>query len=149
MPDEPKLNVTVAPGFAVLKSVPILPNASVSDAAAETVIGPVAFGVVDVVVDDDFAAPDELDELPQAASDDTRDEHERERSGTTCGHGASLGRGQSDRRHLDDDVGGLDRRDGEIADLEPELVGALAGHERHDPVRPGLDLDDGGRACRA
>ena len=44
VPDDPKLNVTVASGFAVLKSVPIFANASVSDAAADTVMLPVTFG---------------------------------------------------------------------------------------------------------
>ena len=37
--DAPKLNVTVVPGFAFWKSAPIFVNASVSDAAADTVIG--------------------------------------------------------------------------------------------------------------
>jgi hypothetical protein len=69
VPDEPKLNVTVAPGLAALKSVPNLANASVSDAAADTVIVPVTFGaVVVVVVAFGFAALD--DELPHATSAD-------------------------------------------------------------------------------
>src|SRR3954468_17828829 len=71
VPDEPKLNVTLAPGFARLKSSPILPNASVSDAAADTVTAPVAFGVAEVGEDDDdFDEPEDPDELPQAASAD-------------------------------------------------------------------------------
>ena len=41
--DAAKLNVTVVPGFAFSKSAPILVNASVSDAAADTVIVPESF----------------------------------------------------------------------------------------------------------
>src|SRR3954452_21296077 len=44
--DGPKFNVTVVPGFAFWKSVPILVNASVSDAAADTVIVPESFVVL-------------------------------------------------------------------------------------------------------
>src|SRR3954452_20390061 len=40
VPDDPKLNLTVVPGFRVWKSAPIFVNASVSDAAADTVIVP-------------------------------------------------------------------------------------------------------------
>ena len=41
--DAPKLNVTVVPGFAFWKSAPIFVNASVSDAAADTVMVPEGF----------------------------------------------------------------------------------------------------------
>src|SRR5262245_19916009 len=49
VPDEPKLNVIVVPGLRFWKSAPILVNASVVDAAAETVMLPVTFGLVVVV----------------------------------------------------------------------------------------------------
>src|SRR5664279_710258 len=51
VPDDPKLNVVPAFGFAVLKSAPILVNASVNDAAADTVMVPVTLDTVVVVVD--------------------------------------------------------------------------------------------------
>ncbi len=50
VPDDPKLNVTVVPGLRFWKSAPIFVNASVVDAAADTVMVPVTFGVVVVVV---------------------------------------------------------------------------------------------------
>src|SRR5581483_10077848 len=43
--------------------------------------------------------------------------------------------------HLDDDLGRLDGRHREHPGLEAELVDGLGGHEGHDPMRTGLDLD--------
>ena len=76
-----KLKVTVVPGFAASKALPIAVNDSFSDAAANTVIDPLA-ELLDDALDDELAdplddalaealveeVPDEL-ELPQAASD--------------------------------------------------------------------------------
>ena len=69
-------------------------------------------------------------------------EHGQERADGQRRTGASDGH-QRALRDLDDDVGGLHRGDGQDARLEPELVGGLPAHQRHDPERPGLDLDLG------
>lgn len=43
--------------------------------------------------------------------------------------------------NLNDNIGGFDRGRRQLAGLEFELIGSLAGHERNDPVGPGINLD--------
>ena len=128
--DAAKLNVTVVPGFAFWKSAPILVNASVSDAAADTVIVP-----------DDLLglrgrrrAPLPSPTSPIAAIDH-RDDRDLNRSLHTSAPARHSGRGTSTTTFVD-----FTTADREIAGLDAELVGGLAGHQRRDPVRAGLDV---------
>jgi hypothetical protein len=141
-PDDPKLNVIAVPGWADWNLVPSWPKAAESDDAAETVIDPVSFGRVVVVV---FADPFEL---PQAAAARAR---AASHPATRTLEVVEVGCGRllmwllcSSQGYLHHDAGRLDHRGGEVAFFEPEVVGSLPGEEGDDPETTGADLDDGG-----
>src|SRR5919204_2721096 len=123
-----KLKVTLVPPLAAVKSPPSLVNAAVSEAAANTFSSP----------DDPEEPPEDLPP-PQAAS----------RVATTASaaagriHDRSMGPPLCGRGQLDHHVGRLDHGDRQHPRAQAQLVGGLPGHQRHHPVRAGLQLDLG------
>ena len=107
-------------------------NASVSDAAADTVI-----------------VPDDLLRLLRPVRAPAVAPASR-RPAITIATAANLVRSLHARSrllhhlgrpwHFHDDVRRLHDRDREIARLDAELVGGLAGHQRRHPVRAGLEV---------
>src|SRR5690349_11989481 len=125
VPDEPKLNVIVVPGFAFWKSVPILVKASVSDAAADTVIVPLTFVAVVVVVFDFACAVPAAPTSPSPATTVATSQH---RIGLlTAAPVSQPGLGRS--RDLHDHVRRLHDRHRQVSGLDAEVVGGFARHE--------------------
>src|SRR2546421_7732862 len=64
------------------------------------------------------------------------------RAATTRTSAANRRMGPS-ARDFDDDLGRLDDADRLVADAQVQLVDRFRGHEAHEAVWPGEDLDDG------
>src|SRR2546421_11545662 len=122
--DPAKLNFTMAPGWRFSKSAPILVKAAFSEEAAKTVRVPLC--------------PD----WPALA--DPVGPHALTRPTLTAMSTAATTRARisiSASWQLDDHVRCLDHRDRADAGGEAELVGRLAGNQRHNPMWAGLHLD--------
>src|SRR5919198_4224907 len=123
-----KLKVTLVPPLAAVKSPPSLVNAAVSEAAANT-----------------FSSPDDPEEPPE----DLPPPRAASRVATTASaaagriHDRSMGPPLCGRGQLDHHVGRLDHGDRQHPRAQAQLVGGLPGHQRHHPVRAGLQLDLG------
>src|SRR5215470_11882202 len=129
----PKLNFTVSPWWAASNCLPSWVKVPVSEAAAKTVIEP---------VEDEPPELDELEPLLLQPATATAASAAMARANRRIinswaeprqARSASLG-------DLDGDVGGLDGGDREHSRLEAEFIRRLAAEQRHEPVRPRLDL---------
>ena len=116
-----KENFTVVPGWAAWNWVPRVVKASVSEAAASTVIVPLSSRCDAAAARgggvDEFFLP-LVDEHAVTTSSDGRPGRPRDGSASSVG-----------LRDLDDDVGGLHRGDRTHARFETEFVGRFPAHQ--------------------
>ena len=136
--DPAKLKVTLTPGWAFSNSAPISVKVFFSDAAAKTVISP----------DSAARRTRSTTSRPPAATRRPWARPARGAGQQQAGQGRAEGHGGTAcvmtlPGGLDDDGGGLDDRDGDRPELEPEVVDGLRAHQGHDPERAALHLDLG------
>src|SRR6266496_6052052 len=133
----PKLNVTLSPGWRVSNCCASWLKAPVSDDAANTVIDPDE----DAELLPPAEPPGLLLEQPASAQAASPAAIKVRRRTMHSLRSDLASRRSADRRDLDGHVGRLNGRDREHSGLETEFVGGFPAQQRHEPVRPRLDLD--------
>src|SRR5262245_19429136 len=132
-----KLKLTLVPPLADVYCWPSWVKAAVREAAANTLI---SAGEPEPVPES--SPPHAVSSSAAAASAAARRVRDRSmRPPLAAGFPTTgFGHGFMGRRQLDDHVGRLDGSDGHHPGSELQLVGGLSGHQRHHPVRAGLEL---------